>query len=739
MSAEIVSRRDTAPASLIGNKDTGTIPRPNHLGFAGVHVFPDGTMHLGMLNHVRSAALPPSEPVDIHTLPDKLRSLGELVDVRRVVAAGVSGEPLSDHKANHQRGNAIRRVLWQNGIVPHDISHEQFRNGLTEEDNDLSLKMAEYTKGKFTEHGTAIIDVDPETGKVTPSRIATLEDYREAYQEVGHEDVWNEGMAAIDHFADRFSGWKLVRINTTAQAGGVAGMLHPAVRFIEEYNREQALKEQNGETGHPFDFDWYTMNGDIDPQIAAEHGLDLSSSHIIEEYGNPEDPTEPINVFKITKKFHNILQGQERPGEEITETDKLVHKVWSETQARRLDNVLQQENTVFWIDDQQPVGLIQHILRHNPEAPILERLHIQVRNDLARDPDSQQRKVLDFLLGQMVEDGNRIDAFLSHRSREADIDGFLPRDTNGDIDPRIADKVMYKVATADQIDGLGKKLTPEEKGYYLDEANEYLIADGQTPLNLEVGHIGQFARWDRAKNYDGAIKEYALFVDMMLAKGVPLEEIPEQILAGFGAIDDPDGAAVLAENKLLVAEKYPHLTDKIKMFRFTYDRYSDKSMRALEEITDFGEQLSTAEGCEDKITQLLDIGIPMAVADIGGMPPQIVDGVSGHLIDPYQSGQVADHLFTYFTQVYPDAQKRAEASLQARRNVNQEYTTLANVRDMVGIATLLKENREQIPSLVEAKLGDYGRHPFVKEVIMDAYSQEEKSSSEEPHVVFTMA
>ena len=684
----------------------------NNLGTAVIRSGPDHKYRVAVLNHTGSA----SAVSDPDNLIDTLSKLQHEAGVAKIMGVGIQ---------TPKKDDPLRHVLWKGlDTVP-------IRLNTNPEDNspEHDMEKARIMRDFFTEQGTPIIESDPNTGEIQSSHIATLSDWEQSYSKMGQQEFWEKSMEEIDYFAKEFKGKRLVRINTTAQAGGVAGMLHPARRFIDEYNASQ---EEKGPDGHPIDFHWHTMNGHIDTEIAAKYGIDLHDPELLKKYGDPEKPDDGINVFKITKKMHNIIQGKELKSEKFTETDKRIHSAWSETQANRLQDVLNQPNTVYWIDDQQPLGLIQRIRENDPHASVIFRFHIQVQNDLAKAEGSQQKEVIDFLMDKMTGP-NKVDAFLSHRSKDGEIDSFLPTDAQGNIDPRIADRVMFKVATADTEDGLGKTLTAEQREYYLNQTDEYLIESGQSPLNRAVGHMGQFARFDRAKNIPGVLASYKQFAEKMMNSGTKLEDLPEQLIVGFGAVDDPDGEEILADTRKTIAEEYPLLADKFKVIRLTYDRFDDRHMKALEDTCDIGLQLSTAEGCEDKITQMLLNGKPMIVANVGGMPPQIIDGVNGVLVDPHDHESIANHMVEYYTTIYPFPEKREKLAQRARETVNPEYTTLANIRDMIGIAAMVANKREEIPNQIALQREKHKRIPFVHEVTS---AEHRKASTHEENVIY---
>lgn len=711
----------TEKKSDIPNKDipqTAEFTGRAGLGFAAVEFTTEGTLNVGVLNQVTGMRM--TVEGGMQALPHALGQLAEAAGVTKVVAAGVVRHADIDARIAYEDDNNLRRLLGQQDIVPIDVDLSSLIDPEASVDPDHKLlSVGQWLRDKFTPHGTAKVDVDPVTGKVTASRIATIADYREAYSETGHEQFFEETMDQIDTFAKALGGRKVYRWNTTAQAGGVAGMNHPMLRFFDEYNRLQNLKEQRGEEAHHINFEWRVLTPHIDPEIALKHGIDLKASEIIRQFGNPENPEEPISPFIVTKFKHNTIQGVEKSGERFTQTKQQLLDAWHETQAINQQEALQEEGAIHWFDDQQLDGYVKYA---HPRAPKIFRSHIQFRSDLAADPTTPQHEVVEYFLNQLDQGG--IDVFLSHRSRDAEMDAFLPKTIDGKVDPRIADKILYKVATADQVDGLGKRLTTEQQSYYLRLANEYLVDNDQESLDMSVGHWGQFARFDDAKDHLGAVKSQLLLANKMLDDGFSLDEVPECLIVGYGAPDDPDGTRVKNEvNELRLSPEFALVKDKIKVIRLDYAEYDDQTMKALEEICDIDLQISVAEGCEDKITQHIQDGRPVIVADTGGMPPQIVDGVSGYLVQPRDYEAISDHLFTYYSDVYPDPDKRDALSKQVKQHVKPEYTTLANIRDILGIAVLVADKRDQIPNIVNSLKAEKGEYPFVKDAIDIEYEE----------------
>lgn len=97
--------------------------------------------------------------------------------------------------------------------------------------------------------------------------------------------------------------------------------------------------------------------------------------------------------------------------------------------------------------------------------------------------------------------------------------------------------------------------------------------------------------------------------------------IPQLVIAGHGAFDDPEANLIFSETMAMVrSQRYRHLALYIKLALL---RPKDQILNALTRVASLGLQLSTAEGWEIKITELLMRGIPMIVSNVGGMPCQV--------------------------------------------------------------------------------------------------------------------
>jgi hypothetical protein len=634
---------------------------------------------------------------------------------------------------------------------------------------------------KHSPHGIRQVEIDSD-GRVHSARLGRWTDYKPFYP----EDTWNEKIGVIKNEAKVLEGTLVIDRNTTVQGGGVAGKDHPKQRFVEDLNEDQRADMAKGNEGHTLDYLWLKMDGAIDPKIAAkpEYNINLQDPELLAKYGevDPKDPDRKrkiINIFRLTKLRHKILQNAAEADDQYTDKDDRLYRAWCETQYERdLKPKLEQaqregKHVILKEEDQQTAGELPLIRRDFPDREFLQiiaRNHIHSHGRRATDSETPIGAVSQSILRDM--DGT-IDLYMVHRSVDGDMDEFLFRDEKGNIDPRIADKVTYAVASFDQLDGLGRPLSPAERPLVHAENNDYLIQTGQSPSDFDQPALGESNRWCPSKRKIVGILGYVEFVKMMeQEEGVSIGDIPEYRSVGMGAWDDTDGGRLFAaymlgihpelasrpeyqkyldpshhdyepllpsDLKIIeklngVIEEDPRLADKIKLFRFTYDEHDDKNRRGVEETYATARTLADAEGCEDNISRFINDGIYTIVPRVGGMAAQVTDGVSGRIVemtnDEREYRAIAEEDRFYFTQIYPDPEKRAAFRRQVKAALKFDYTTLFDVAVEFGAAALLRVHGDNIRTMINQHHAATGEYPFVHELLGEF-------KPEQPQSVFT--
>ncbi|MEW6052942.1 MAG: glycosyltransferase [Nitrospirota bacterium] len=272
--------------------------------------------------------------------------------------------------------------------------------------------------------------------------------------------------------------------------------------------------------------------------------------------------------FDITKKIHNALQGNQ---ENVTEEMWEYHL---EVNRKNAENLNLDADAVL-IHDPQPSALIEF----RKSGRWIWRCHIDVSNP--------QKDVCDYLARYCEKYESAIFS-VAKFARALPIDEFI---VSPSIDP-ISDK--------------NRELTDNE----INETLKKFTIPSDRPIILQV------SRFDRFKDPTGVIKAYRIikkYNDCIL------------ILAGSPATDDPEGEAVLAEVREYAA-------NDPDIFILLLPPFSDKDINALQRKATVVIQKSLKEGFGLTVSEAMWKGKPVIGGAVGGIPLQIVHGVTGFLV-----------------------------------------------------------------------------------------------------------
>lgn len=375
------------------------------------------------------------------------------------------------------------------------------------------------------------------------------------------------------------------------------------------------------------------------------------------------------DVFAITKrKFHNVLQAIAPKEDVLTSEEKKVYLAWIAENARALKPVILRARVIV-IDDPQPSGLIPLIKEMRPDVKIIYRSHIQLRTDLMAQMGTAQEHTWRFLKDAIFQ----ADVFVSHPIRQ-----FIPRDI-----PK--KRVVLMPATTDFLDGLNKRLTKEQRRYYRQVFNELLITNGQTPLSFRRPYIIQVARFDPSKGIPDVIEAYRRLRKRLSDTKKPKTAIPQLVIVGNGAIDDPEGLPMFQEIRfLLEMDRYRDIASDVKVARVPH---IDQMLNALLADSAMALQLSHREGFEVKVTEALHAGRPVIAYRTGGIPLQILHEVTGFLVRTGDTKQVAERLVLITTDIAVYKGFLARIKKQSY----DEFGTVANATRWLYLANELLE------------------------------------------------
>lgn len=328
--------------------------------------------------------------------------------------------------------------------------------------------------------------------------------------------------------------------------------------------------------------------------------------------------------FEITKKIHNALQGN---------PEKLTEKMWNyhyEVNRRNAENLNLEADAVL-IHDPQPAPLIE--FRRNGQW--IWRCHIDLSNP--------QMLVWDYLK-RYCEKYNAVIFSVAKFARAIPVDKFI-------ITPSI-----------DPISEKNRELTEEE---IQETLNKY-----QIPRDRPI--ILQISRFDRFKDPLGVIKTFRIvkkYNDCIL------------VLAGSPAIDDPEGEIVLNEVK-----EYAGNDPDIHILLLP--PFSDKDINALQRVATIVLQKSIKEGFGLTVSEAMWKGKPVIGGAVGGIPLQIIHGVTGFLVNSIEG--TAFRIRQLLNR--PDMAKKIGES--AREHVRKNFLITRQIRDYLSVwYTLVNKGR----------------------------------------------
>ena len=339
-----------------------------------------------------------------------------------------------------------------------------------------------------------------------------------------YRDVAPPGaVETLYRFSERVRGKRFTHVNSTRVGGGVAEMLQCLLPLLDELGIVTR---------------WEVLRGD-------------------EEF------------FRVTKSFHNALQGQEQ---KIT-AGMLEHYLETNRQnAAQLDV----GGDLVFIHDPQPAALIEH----RNGGTWVWRCHI--------DASHPQRRVWSFLRPLI----SRYDAAVFSLPRFAQRLSIPQYLIYPSIDP-LSDK--NRDLPRDEVDAVLARLgVPRDK-----------------PILLQV------SRFDRFKDPLGVVQAYRL---------VKRHDDCRLVLAGGGAADDPEGPKVLAE-VMAAAAGDPDIQVLV------LPDNANMEINALQRAAAIILQKSTREGFGLTVAEGMWKGKPVIGGFAGGITVQIVYGITGYTVN----------------------------------------------------------------------------------------------------------
>ncbi len=415
-----------------------------------------------------------------------------------------------------------------------------------------------------------------------------------------------------------FRGRVVWNVNSTASGGGVAEMLRSLIA--------------------------YARGGGVDARWVVIEGND--------------------EFFRVTKRIHNRLHGAAGDGGPLDDDERAVYEQTLEGNAEQLRHLVRPGDLVL-LHDPQTAGLGAPLSAAG--AHVVWRCHVglDTPNGLAR---SAWRFLLPYVAtAEAVVFSRRAFAWDDlDRERivivQPSIDAFSPK--NQDLREEVVRAILRTaglVQDGQAVDTSFERLdgTPGRV-----DRRAALVED--VPLPESAPSVVQVSRWDRLKDPVGVMDAFAAHI-------AP-HTLAHLVLAGpdvLAVADDPEGAEVLRESIACREALAPEARSRVHLARLPMvDSEENAAMvNALQRHADVVVQKSLAEGFGLTVAEGMWKGRPVVASRVGGIHDQIVDGVSGLLVDPVDPEGFGERVVQLLQN--PDTARRMGAEGRAR--VRQEF------------------------------------------------------------------
>ncbi len=349
-------------------------------------------------------------------------------------------------------------------------------------------------------------------------------------------------------------------------------------------------------------------------------GLDVSWDVIT---GKPD-------FYNCTKSFHNGLQGQQ-----VGISDKLLRtfEKTNEEQAEKLKPVLKDADIVI-IHDPQPAPLLHFIPERTGKW--IWRCHI----DLSRP----YRQVWKYVK-RWVEGYDASIFSLPDFAQPLPHPQFLILPS---IDPLSDKNIDLPQAEVDAV---------------YDEFN----LDRKRPI------ISQISRFDVFKDPLGVIEAYKL-----TKKHISVQ----LVLAGGGASDDPEGAAVLKEVRNAAGDD-----PNIHILELPPDAH--RTINALQRVSDIVLQKSTREGFGLTVTEAMWKRKPVIGGDTGGIRLQVFNHYTGFLVKTPEGAALRIRYLLH------DKERLNEMGNRAKRLVRENFLLTRHLREYLSVMLVMVLGEER--------------------------------------------
>jgi trehalose synthase len=334
-------------------------------------------------------------------------------------------------------------------------------------------------------------------------------------------------------------------------------------------------------------------------------------------------------------------------------------------QAHATSPPLLQKGDIVFLHDPQTAGLATAAKAAG--ARVIWRCHIGADN-----PDEFTRRAWQFLAPYV----GLSDAFVFSRraylwevldSERAwvmapCIDPFSPK--NQELDPATVEEIVGVIGLGQPSTSLAPTFTRADGTPARVERHAEVMQEAPLPEGAPM--VAQISRWDRLKDHSGLLTCFRQYIS---------DETLHLVLAGpatTAVADDPEGAAVWREVGRGWRELPPEVRRRVHLVSLPMDDLDENAamVNALQRRADIVVQKSLAEGFGLTVAEAMWKRRPVIGTRVGGIQDQIVDRISGLLIDdPRDLEGLAQAIIT----LAKDRKLAAEIGDHARQRAFERY------------------------------------------------------------------
>jgi trehalose synthase len=451
------------------------------------------------------------------------------------------------------------------------------------------------------------------------------------------EPLLGDSFAAIEAAAAearrRLQDIAVWNVNSTARGGGVAEMLHALLPYVRDAG---------------IDTRWAVLR-------------------------------EPPEFFELTKRIHNNLHGDHGDGGVLGPEQRALYEHSLAKSAGHLAPLVQKGDVVL-LHDPQTAGLARPLKEAG--ARVIWRCHVGCDH-----PNQLARRAWDFLTPYI----EAADVFVfSRRAYIWDtLDGEQAWVMAPCIDPFSAkNREMDRTTVDDILGAIGLGDRPPKRAPTFERADDTparverpaeILQEARLPHRAPA--VIQISRWDRLKDHLGLLRcfeEHICGADGRL----------HLVLAGpssAGVADDPEGAAVWHELGRAWRELPGEARGRTHLISLPMDNLDENAamVNALQRHADIVVQKSIAEGFGLTVAEAMWKRRPVIGTRVGGIQDQIVDGVSGVLVEDPRDLETLGRNILALT---AEPERAAEMGERARLRVTERFlaaTRLAEYAELV--------------------------------------------------------